>query len=198
MRATLLMDENNAADRVIESCRRGDPEAFGALFETYRERVFSIALVFFRGDASAAGDVTQQVFLKLMDRISQFESRADFSTWLYRLVTNTCLDRHRSQRRWVLFGSPSDAEQVVPFRSRSVEEEYSRVEISRTVQTAIAELRPKFRIAILLKYFDDLSYEEMAGVLQVSKGTVASRLNRAHRMLAQKLAHLQNAPGSEV
>jgi len=193
------MDENNAADRVLESCRQGDSEAFGALFETYRERVYSIALVFFRGDSAAANDVTQQVFLKLMSRITQFESRADFSTWLYRLVTNTCLDRHRSLRRWVLFGSTSEAEKIMPpSRGPSVEDEYSRIELSRTVQAAIAELKPNFRIAILLKYFDDLSYEEMAKVLQVSIGTVASRLNRGHRMLAEKLAHLKGALGSEV
>jgi RNA polymerase sigma-70 factor, ECF subfamily len=193
------MDQNNATDQVLESCRQGDVEAFRILFETYRDRVHSIALVFFKGDVSAAGDVTQQVFLKLMTRVGQFQSRADFSTWLYRLVTNTCLDRHRSLKRWVFFGSADDAEKIAtPQRTKSVEQEYSDLEISRTVQAAIQELKPKFRIAILLKYFDDLSYEEMASVLQISKGTVASRLNRAHRMLSQKLAHLKGALGSEV
>ena len=192
------MDSNNATDQVLEACRQGDLEAFRVLFETYRERVHSIALVFFRGDTAAAGDVTQQVFLKLMTRVGQFESRSDFSTWLYRLVTNTCLDRHRSLKRWVLFGSADDAEKIAaPRGTRSVEEEYSDLEISRTVQAAIQQLKPKFRIAILLKYFDDLSYEEMAVALQVSKGTVASRLNRAHRMLSDKLSHLK-ARGSEV
>ena len=194
------MDPHNSADAVLESCRQGDPEAFRVLFETYRERVFSIALVFFHGDTSIAGDVTQQVFLKLMTRVAQFESRADFSTWLHRLVTNTCLDKHRRQRRWVLFGSAAKAETIgpaAPARS-SVEEEYSQREMSLAVQRAIGELRPKFRITILLKYFDDLSYEEMSVVLQVSKGTVASRLNRGHRMLAKKLAHLGYAQGAEV
>ena len=196
------MDDNNAADpadQVLESCRQGDSDAFRTLFETYRNRVYSIALVFFKGDDAAANDVMQQVFLKLMTRLGQFENRADFTTWLYRLVTNTCLDRRRSLKRWVLFGSASDAENIAePARTKSVEEEYSQSEISRTVQAAIQELKPVFRIAILLKYFDDLSYEEMAVVLQVSKGTVASRLNRGHTMLARKLAHLKGALGSEV
>ena len=193
------MDQNGATDQVLESCRQGDAEAFRILFETYQDRVHSIALVFFKGDAAAANDVTQQVFLKLMTRVGQFQSRADFSTWLYRLVTNTCLDRHRSLKRWVFFGSADDAEKIATPRSvKSVEQEYSDLEISRLVQTAIQELKPKFRIAVLLKYFDDLSYEEMAAALQISKGTVASRLNRAHRMLAEKLAHLRGALGSEV
>jgi RNA polymerase sigma-70 factor, ECF subfamily len=192
------MDPNHATDQVLEACRQGDMDAFRVLFETYRERVHSIALVFFKGDTSSAGDITQQVFLKLMTRVGQFESRSDFSTWLYRLVTNTCLDRHRSVKRWVFFGSADDAEKIAaPRRTKSVEEQYSDLEISRSVQAAIQQLKPKFRIAILLKYFDDLSYEEMAVALQVSKGTVASRLNRAHRMLSDKLSHLR-ARGSEV
>ena len=199
MRTAILMVDNDRTDKVLESCRMGDREAFTALFETYRERVHSIARVFFKGDDSAANDITQQVFLKLMDRVLQFENRADFATWLYRIVTNACLDRYRSTRRWVLFGSSSEAESIIPASSvPSVEEEYARGEMSRAVQTAIAELKPKFRIAILLKYFDDLSYEEMADALHVSKGTVASRLNRGHRMLAQKLGHLKTQAGPEV
>jgi RNA polymerase sigma-70 factor, ECF subfamily len=198
MRATSRMVENNSADRALESSRVADPEAFTTLFETYKDRVYSIALVFFKGDESAANDITQQVFLKLMSRLSQFENRAEFSTWLYRLVTNTCLDRHRSLKRWLFFGSATEAEHLAPPAScHSPEEEYSRMEISREVQAAISQLKPKFRIAILLKYFDDLSYEEMAVALQISKGTVASRLNRGHRMLAQKLAHLRSALGPE-
>jgi len=193
------MAENDGADRIAESCREGNPETLRILFETYKDRVYSIALTFFKGDSATAKDVTQQVFLKLIDRLSQFENRSEFSTWLYRLVTNTCLDRHRSMKRWVLFGAASEAEKFGSLPSvPSVEFEYSQMEVSREVQAAIAELKPKFRIAILLKYFDDLSYEEIANVLQVSMGTVASRLNRGHRMLAKKLVHLKNVLGPEV
>jgi RNA polymerase sigma-70 factor (ECF subfamily) len=193
------MDENDDVDRMLEFCREGNPEALRMLFETYRSRVYSIAFVFFKRDSAAASDVTQQVFLKLMSRVSQFNNRSDFSTWLYRLVTNTCLDRHRSLRRWVLFGSAKDFEKIgMLSQVKSAEFEYSRNEIGKEVQAAIAELNPKFRIAILLKYFDDLSYEEMAAVLGISKGTVASRLNRGHRILAQTLAHLKGAARLEV
>jgi len=193
------MDQNADADRVAEFPHEGDPETFRLLFESYKDRVYSIALVFFKGDVSTAKDITQQVFLKLMSRMSQFENRSDFSTWLYRLVTNTCLDRHRSMKRWVLFGLASDSEKLSRLpRVESAELAYSRNEIGVEVQAAIASLNPKFRIAILLKYFDDMSYEEMAAILEISKGTVASRLNRGHRILAQKLAHLKGAARLEV
>src|SRR5881392_1439750 len=92
-------------DRTLEACQRGDPEAFRLLFEAHKDRVYSIALCFFSGDEATAKDITQQVFLKLMTHISKFESRSEFSTWLYRVVTNTCLDKKRALRRLLFFGS---------------------------------------------------------------------------------------------
>jgi RNA polymerase sigma-70 factor (ECF subfamily) len=75
---------------------------------------------------------------------------------------------------------------------RPQEKRYAKLEIADSVQAAIEQLRPKLRMAILLKYVEDLSYEEIAGVLGCSKGTVASRLNRGHKVLARKLVHLRN------
>jgi len=83
-------------DRTLEACQRGDPEAYRLLFEAHKDRVYSIALCFFDGDEAAAKDITQEVFLKLMTFISQFQNRSEFSTWLHRIVTNACLDRKRA------------------------------------------------------------------------------------------------------
>jgi RNA polymerase sigma-70 factor (ECF subfamily) len=185
------MSDPTVEERTIEACQRGDPEAFRQLFEVYKDRVYSIAVAFFDGDEAAAKDITQQVFLKLMTRVAQFQNRSQFSTWLYRLVTNACLDCRRSMRRFVFFGNMAEVD-VRPARS-SAEDRYIRREIESAVQAAIAGLKPKLRMAILLKYFEDLSYDEIAAALGCSKGTVASRLNRGHRILAQKLAHLRSA-----
>ena len=76
---------------------------------------------------------------------------------------------------------------------KSLETVQLQREMADGVKSAVAELKPKLRIAILLKYFDDLSYQEIARVLGCSMGTVASRLNRGHRLLARKLAHFRNA-----
>jgi RNA polymerase sigma-70 factor (ECF subfamily) len=191
IRSRVLMTKHIIDDRTIEACQRGDRDAFRLVFETYKDRVFSIALCFFDGNDAAAKDITQEVFLKLMTKIAQFQSRSEFSTWLYRLVTNACLDRKRSLRRFLLFGNPSEFE--VRDRRRSTEERYIQNEIEKSVRSVIAGMKPKLRLAVLLKYFDDLSYDEMAVVLGCSKGTVASRLNRAHQILARKLAHLRGA-----
>ena len=68
---------------ILEACRRGDREAFRALYEAYKDRVYSIAFYFFHADADAANEVTQQVFLKLMREIARFRGDAAFATWLY-------------------------------------------------------------------------------------------------------------------
>src|SRR5215813_14236810 len=185
------MTKHTIDDGTIEACRRGESEAFRLLFETYKDRVYSIALCFFDGNDATAKDITQEVFLKLMTTISQFRNRSEFSTWLYRLVTNACLDRKRALRRFLSF---TDSREVkLPDAHRSTEDKYIHREIERSVRKVIAGMKPKLRMAVLLKYFEDLSYDEMAVALGCSKGTVASRLNRAHQILARKLSHLRGA-----
>jgi RNA polymerase sigma-70 factor (ECF subfamily) len=190
-----VIDERPIADtRVVESCQQGDREAFRLLFETHKDKVYSIALYFFGGDEALAGDITQQVFLKLFTRISQFRHQSEFTTWLYRLTTNTCIDEQRKRRRFsplpetlAATGGTHNSGASVP----AAEARFMRLEVADSVRDAISTLKPKLRIAILLKYFEELSYEEIAAVLNCSKGTVASRLNRGHRILAQRLNHLR-------
>jgi RNA polymerase sigma-70 factor, ECF subfamily len=175
---------------IIEACRQGDREAFRALYEKYKDRVYSIALYFFHGDEAAASDVTQQVFLKLITGIRQFRGDAGFTTWLYRLVVNACRDVARQRRSDVVAIDSALAEALV--ESGLQEEQFARAEIAGSVKRAVSTLPPKFRLAILLRYFEELSYEEMAKILNCSMGTVASRLSRGHRILAEKLAPLRH------
>src|SRR5262249_56976203 len=90
----------------LEACRRGDREALRALYEAYKDRVYSIAYYFLRGDHAAAADVTQQVFLKLMTGLGNYRGGAAFSTWLYRTVINACIDSRR--RDWRLTAAPPE------------------------------------------------------------------------------------------
>ncbi|HEX8335349.1 MAG TPA: sigma-70 family RNA polymerase sigma factor, partial [Pyrinomonadaceae bacterium] len=177
----------------IEACKQGDRDAFRSLFERHKDRVYSVALYFFGGDEATAADVTQQVFLKLFTRISQFQGESEFTTWLYRLTTNACVDEQRKRRRVRQFGEGEELRR--PFEGRTQEERVARAEVRRSVERAVAALKPKLRVVMLLKYFEELSYEEIAGVLGLSKGTVASRLNRGHKVLARKLGHLREEPG---
>jgi RNA polymerase sigma-70 factor, ECF subfamily len=175
--------------RTIAACQRGDREALRLLFEEYKDRVYSIAVYSLSGDATAAADVTQQVFLKLMTRIKQFRGDSEFATWLYRLVVNTCHDERRKGRRFVALADTFLTERAT---GQSPRAHYARKETSGRVQSAIGELKPKLRWPIVLRYVEGMSYDEIALVLGCSKGTVASRLNRAHKALARRLSHLKD------
>jgi RNA polymerase sigma-70 factor (ECF subfamily) len=176
---------------IIESCRLGDRDAFRALYDAYKDRVYSISLYFFHGDPAIASDVTQQVFLKVMTSIQQFRGDAEFSTWLYRLVVNACLDVARSRKSDAVSADRSRMEAFAAPGSQ--EEDYAHAQMANSVRAAVSVLPPKFRIAVLLRYFEDLSYEQMAESLHCSMGTVASRLSRGHKMLAERLKGVAGA-----
>jgi RNA polymerase sigma-70 factor (ECF subfamily) len=173
---------------VLEACRRGDRDAFHLVYEAHKDTVYSMALYFFRGDAATAADVTQQVFLRLMDKIGQFKAQSEFSTWLHRMVANICIDRTRNSWGRATMVDPAVLE------ARATEGTHEQVleqrELRRTIHAALAALTPKIRMAIVLRYFEDLSYGEMATVLNCSIGTVASRLSKGHAILSQRLAIL--------
>src|ERR1043166_6707274 len=129
---------------VIEACRQGDRDAFQLLFETYKDKVFSIAVYSTGGDRAMADDVTQQIFLKLFTAIRQFRGESEFTTWLYRLVVNACLDERRRRRRLLPWG---DGVAITnPTEKKPQEQRFDRLEIAAAVQGAIAELKPKFRL----------------------------------------------------
>lgn len=186
----MVVSSREIGVEVIDACRRGDRDAFRALYEAYKDRVYSIALYFFHGDAAIAGDVTQHVFMKLITNISQFRGDANFSTWLHRLTVNACTDTSRRSRSAAAVSDPRVLNALV--EPGSLEERFERGEAARSVQSAVSALPAAYRIAVLLRYFEDLSYDEMAVVLECSIGTISSRLNRAHRLLARTLAPLRN------
>lgn len=186
-----LKDREISAE-IIQSCRSGDRDAFRALYDLYKDRVYSMALYFSHGDAASASDITQQVFLKLMTGIGQFRGEAEFSTWLYRLVANACMDAARRQKPAAVFSDDRRLETIAGEGSQ--EEDYERKQIARSVRAAVSALPPKFRVAVLLRYFEDLTYEQMGEALHCSMGTVASRLSRGHKMLGERLKGIVRRP----
>src|SRR5215813_5849361 len=182
------MSERRAQTDVIEACKRGDTDAFHELFLAHKDRVYSVAL-HFSGNEAAARDVTQQVFLKLFTSLGQFRRESEFTTWLYRIVVNACVDDQRKRRRFVPLSSEIETKRLSDGGAQ--ERAYHRRQISDSVKQAISELSPKLRLPILLKYIEGLSYDEIANTLGCSIGTVSSRLNRGHKALAEKLAHLR-------
>jgi RNA polymerase sigma-70 factor (ECF subfamily) len=185
--------EREISPEALEACRRGDREAFRALYEAYKDRVYSLAFYMLGGDRAGASDITQQVFVKLLTSLSQFRGDARFSTWLHRLVVNACLDGRRSAERRQASSDPALLEALVAPHSPHLD--LAQAERSAAVQRALSQLAPPFRMVILLRYFEERSYEDIAAVLNCSVGTVASRLNRAHRVLAKLLAPVRVGGG---
>ena len=192
MERRAAMAEQLINGQVIEACQQGDRDAFKCLYEAYKDKVFSIAVYSSGGDRTLAEDITQQIFLKLFTAIRQFRGDSEFTTWLYRLVVNACLDERRRRRRLLPWDMGTTVAMNKVSEKKPQERQYARLEVAEAVRVAIEELKPKFRLPILLKYIEGLSYEEIAEVMGCSKGTVASRLNRGHSQLAKRLSHLNN------
>jgi RNA polymerase sigma-70 factor, ECF subfamily len=169
---------------LLEGCQRGEPEALRALFERHKDKVYSIALRY-SGDRTVALDIAQDAFLKLFSAIRSFRGDSTFEAWLYRIVVNSCFDHKRKTRRFM----PMVDELLDGLRApgQSALDGMLRSELSGRVRSAIAGLPPDQRIVIVLRYTQGLSYDEIAEILGCSTGTVASRLNRAHKILGRRL-----------
>ena len=169
---------------LLEGCQRGEPQALRALFERYKDKVYSIA-VRYSGDRTVAMDIAQDAFLKLFSGIHGFRGDSGFDAWLYRIVVNSCFDQKRKTRR--LTPMVDELLNGLAAPGRSALDEVLRSELNGRVRSAVACLPPEQRIVIVLRYTQGLSYDEIAEILGCSSGTVASRLNRAHKILGRRL-----------
>ena len=170
---------------LLAACIGGDRDAFRDLFLRYQHRVYSIAL-HYTSNPAAAMDIAQDVFVKLYSALATFRHDSSFETWLFRLTANCCHDRHRRQSRMVALD-----EATLPDAIDTATEDADRQHRARQVQRRVAALPEELRMTVILRYTEGLSYEEIAAILACPAGTIASRLNRAHRQLATQLEHLK-------
>ena len=183
--------------RRLGAARRSVREAaFATLFERHQRRAFDLAWRVL-GDASLAADAVQEAFLTVYRKAGRFEARAQFTSWLYRVVLNQSIDlrrrerRHRSVRPQEAPQRPGsgDPDPALEPASSTVtpEDEAERAERAEIVREAISHLSPKLAAVVILRYPQGLSYEEIGEILDVPPGTVRSRLNRAHAALRELL-----------
>ncbi len=126
-----------------------------------------------------------------MTSIKHFRGDSEFSTWLYRMVVNACVDSSRKHK-----AAPTTLDPAIidTFSTRaSQEEDLARAQAETTVRAAVSSLPPQFRMAILLRHFEDFSYGQIATALNCSLGTVASKLARGHKLLAERLKGIVGA-----
>jgi len=176
---------------LVESCRRGERDGFRELFELYKDKVYSVALRF-AGEPAEAMDIAQDTFLKLFSSLGDFRGDSRLETWIFRLVVNRCLDHKRRARRWLPLGE--SFERTLRAAGDSLGD-LLREEMAGGVRAVVDRLRPALRIVVVLRYTDGMSYDQIAEVLGCAPGTVASRLNRAHKLLESGLKHLAEENG---
>jgi RNA polymerase sigma-70 factor (ECF subfamily) len=184
------VNANATDEELVAQFLSGNREAFAHLYRRYYERTYRLAYGM-TGDRAAAEDMAQEVFMRVYERLEQFEGRARFSTWFYRVTINHCL-RRRERTAAIRAETPLD-EGSEPGASPRVDEGIFQEQVHLQVHRALLSLRPVPRMIVVLKDIEGLSYGEIAERMNCSEGTVASRLNRARRLLGRKLAHLKGA-----
>jgi RNA polymerase sigma-70 factor (ECF subfamily) len=162
----------------------GDMDAFEQLVRRHEQTALNVAYRFL-GDRDLAEDTAQEAFLKILSRAASYRPTARFSTYLYNVVWHLCVDTYRRKRAGSLEG-------MAELRGRGGEPISGLLADERQdrVRAAVDTLPPRQRMALVLKHFEDMSYEDIAGVLECSPAAVDSLLIRARRKLKDLLADL--------
>ena len=180
-----------ALELLVKRAQKGDDTALEELLFAYEKRVYNIALRYMGSEADAY-DMAQEALIKIYKRIKAFKGDSSFSSWVYRVTVNTCLDGLRRRKKNVVSlestieagASYSDEKNDTP------EESAVRKELQSRVQQAINTLSADHKSVIILRDINGLSYEEVAVMLSVSVGTVKSRINRARQKLKEILIEI--------
>lgn len=187
--------------KIIKRASAGDADAFEQLVLTYQTPIYNLCLRM-TGNPEDAADLSQESFLKAWRSLGSFQFESSFSTWLYRLASNTCLDYLRSIKRHPkvsLTVEDSDGEtQMMDFPDTAPTPEDAAIskEENELLSRAMQELDEQQRQILTLRVVNDLSYAEIAEILSIKEGTVKSRLARTRDALRKKLLQSGNNPGS--
>ncbi len=181
---------------LVERAQEGDREAFQQLVERYQEKVYSICYSKL-DDKQDSYDVSQEVFIKVYRYLDSFNHESSFYTWLYRITVNTCIDYLRKQSRISKVDyddsiqTDDDVEghdQLTPSTlGLDPDQAYNRKELREKMLEALKSLSDKHRTILNLREVEGLSYKEMAEVLDISKGTVMSRLYHARQYFQEAI-----------
>ena len=180
---------------LIRQCQKGDVQAFRQLVERYEDRIYGLACSIL-GDSEMAKDAAQEAFIRVYRALGKFEGRSSFYTYLYRITTNVCLTfAQREQRRpdRVSIEGMQEMSDMTLDRFWGTDEpqnDIERIGLREEIQKVLNHLSPDHRAVVILKDIEDLSQEEIADVLDVSVGTVKSRLSRARARLRDLLMPL--------
>lgn len=202
--STLRAHEEDSV--LLDGLRRGQEEAYEALIQRFEQPIFNVVSRLLDDPADAA-DVVQEVFLKVFRNVTSFRGESSMKTWMYRIAVNEARNHRRwfsRHRRQEVNLDPEDTSDGLSYRNwlpdpgRSPFEVALDHETRSLIEAALADVNPKFRAALVLREVEGMSYEEIAEILEISLGTVKSRILRGRDALKKNLAgRLEPASPSE-
>lgn len=191
--AELFMSDSNRDNLLIEQCLKGQQSSFSELIDEYKNLVFNLAYRM-TNNLDDAEDISQEVFIRVYKSLYNFNPNYKFSTWLYQVTLNFCRDKFRKGKiPSVSLDAPLNKDDqknfssLIPNNENNPEEIFIEVEQTNFINKLISSLPPKYREVIVLRHLRDLSYEEMSKILNISLGSVKTRLFRARELLKNKL-----------
>jgi RNA polymerase sigma-70 factor, ECF subfamily len=179
----------------IKQVLKGDQNAFGEIVEMYKDKVYQISYRML-GNRHEAEDIVQEAFIRAYVNIQRYNLELKFSTWLYRITTNLCIDRIRKKKPdYYLDAEVKGAEGLtmysqVPSKTTLPEDDVESLELQDTIQKEIMKLPEKYRSVIVLKYIEELSLKEISEILEMPLGTVKTRIHRGRESLRKRLQHM--------
>lgn len=183
----------------VKRARAGDDRAFAVLHDRYRDTIFYMILRIVN-NASDAEDLTMEAFGKAFNNIDQYVPRYAFSSWLFRIAKNNCIDFIRSKKSSIvdydsnvfICMEGSSVTSSVSSKADDPEEKLIAMQSVSYVQQIISKLRPRYRRLVELRYFKEYTYDEIAEELNLPMGTVKAQLFRARQMLQKTLKDMDN------
>lgn len=178
--------------KVIKRCKRGEEEAFAELLARYRNAIYGLCFRMTRSQEDAR-DLSQEVFIKVFSLLDRYDESYAFSSWIFRIATNHCIDHLRRNRlRFLSLDGQTDKdgdaiEIPLPDKGPKPDTLLERREAMERLEEIVEELPPHYRVIILLRHDQELSYEEIATVLDLPLGTVKARIHRARNMITRML-----------
>lgn len=178
----------NMDEILVKKAQKGDTDAFGELVRLHENRIYSLCLRMM-GNPEDAMDAAQDAFIKAWEKLGKFRGESAFSTWLYRLATNTCLDliAARGKTAAVSLSDEEGGTFDTPDEAPTPQEALEQKERAAALKAAMDSLSDEARTMLILREGQGLSYEEIGNVLNLPPGTVKSRLFRAREKLREEL-----------
>ncbi|NLC57237.1 MAG: sigma-70 family RNA polymerase sigma factor [Armatimonadetes bacterium] len=174
---------------LVRRCQDNDEAAFDALFHRHLNRVYAL-VCHYVGNPEEARDLTQEVFVRVYAHIRSFRGQSAFTTWLYRIAVNVCLEQQRKaarRRSHAAFVPLDDVDRALSTEEEGPMDSVVRQETRERVQQAVGDLPEAHRLVVSLRYFQGLSCKEIAEILDCPVGTVNSRLHYAMTKLRAAL-----------